>query len=84
MLRPKHKNWGERVRPKEPHVEESFPPAVKLQIDRDVESGGFFLLSVVANRVIADTWHHTLEDAYHQAEFQYGVEKDEWADVVDI
>jgi hypothetical protein len=41
-------------------------------------------LSVAVNRVIANTWHHTLEDAYHQAEFQYGVEKDEWADVVDI
>ena len=63
MLGPKHKNWGERGRPKEPHVEESFPPAVKLQIDNDVESGGFFPLSVAVNRVI---------------------EKDEWADVVDI
>jgi len=26
----------------------------------------------------ADTFHLTLEDAKHQAEWEYGVEEDEW------
>ena len=26
----------------------------------------------------ADTYHETLEDAFGQAEFEFGVKKDEW------
>lgn len=28
-----------------------------------------------------DTWHETLEDAFHQAEWEFGVERSQWTEV---
>jgi hypothetical protein len=28
-----------------------------------------------------DTWHQTLDDAYHQAEWEFGVRQEEWIEI---
>ncbi|HEX6372166.1 MAG TPA: hypothetical protein VF006_24830 [Longimicrobium sp.] len=46
-------------------------PAAGLAICRDSD-GGFFLFGCDAEwNPVTDTWHETLEDAQHQAEFEY-------------
>ncbi|MEZ5974460.1 MAG: hypothetical protein R3F33_11735 [Planctomycetota bacterium] len=47
------------------------------------QDGAFFLLRIDADgRCLADTWHLTQEEAVEQAEFEYGVARDEWATVI--
>ncbi len=56
---------------------ESFVPAA-LAICRDAD-GGFYLFGCNAEwDTVTDTWHETLEDAKHQAEFQYEGVSDSW------
>jgi hypothetical protein len=58
-----------------------FPPFVSLEIAQYPKDSGFYLLHICATGEIADTWHESLEDAMHQAEFEFGVQKDEWLSV---
>lgn len=47
-------------------------PAVALAICQEEGSGGFLLFGCDASwQVITDTWHSTLDEALHQAEFEY-------------
>ncbi len=55
-----------------------FPPFVSLEIAQFPNDSGFYLLHICATGEVADTWHETLEDAMHQAEFEFGVQEDEW------
>ncbi len=46
--------------------------------------GSYFLESSVRSGDYGgDSWHSSLDDALHQAEFEYGITKDEWTDVED-
>jgi hypothetical protein len=57
----------------------AFPPAVVLEIVQYEGDSSFFLLSISADgSCSSDTWHQSIDDAKHQAEYQYGVQKDEW------
>ena len=58
-----------------------FPPFVSLEIAQFPTDSGFYLLHICASGEVADTWHETVEDAMHQAEFEFGVHKDEWVSV---
>jgi hypothetical protein len=33
---------------------------------------------ICANGQVADTWHQSVEDALHQAEWEFGVQPEEW------
>jgi len=39
---------------------------------------GYFLLHICADGTGTDTWHQNLEDALHQAEWEFGVGEHEW------
>ena len=53
-------------------------PAAGLAICRDSEPG-FYLFGCDAEwNVVTDTWHETLDDALHQAEFEYEGVGDTW------
>ena len=54
---------------------------MSLEIAQFPTDSGFYLLHICASGEIADTWHETVEDAMHQAEFEFGVHKDEWVSV---
>ncbi|HEY9127152.1 MAG TPA: hypothetical protein VIM62_08490 [Acidobacteriaceae bacterium] len=64
------------------HGLRSFPPFVSLEITRwsEPDDDGFYLMHICADGSAADTWHESLEDAFHQAEFELGVHPDEWTD----
>jgi hypothetical protein len=52
------------------HVKEQFPPAAVLLIEP--KSSGIFLIRFAEDGQFAgDTWHKTIEDAQHQATFEY-------------
>jgi hypothetical protein len=54
------------------------PPA-KLRIVRFADDPGFYLLYLDADgNELTDTWHEALDLAQRQAEFEFGVHKDEW------
>ena len=60
----------------------AFGSAAALAIPRYPEEDGTYLLYLDDNgRVVTDTWHASLEDALHQAAFEY--EGLRWADVSD-
>ena len=58
-----------------------FPPFVSLEIAQYSNDTGFYLLHICASGEVADTWHESMEEAMHQAEFEFGLQKNEWVDV---
>jgi hypothetical protein len=56
----------------------SFPPFIGLEIATSGSDAGFYLLHICAEGPGADTWHETLDDAFYQAEFEFGVQESEW------
>ncbi len=60
--------------------EREFPPFVKLKIAQSRYSSdlGFYLLHICADGSMADTYHSTVEEALHQAEREFGVQRSEW------
>ncbi|WP_035142598.1 hypothetical protein, partial [Campylobacter concisus] len=57
-----------------------LPKPFALSIVRysDNEEGYYLLYLDKFEEEQADTYHETLEDAFGQAEFEFGVKKDEW------
>jgi hypothetical protein len=55
-----------------------FPPYASLVIAQHPDDQGFFLLNICVNGQITDTWHATLEDALHQAQYEFDVKQEEW------
>lgn len=58
----------------------SFSEFVRLEIATYGSDRGFYLFHICADGKVADTWHETLEDAIHQAEFEFEIRPDEWQD----
>ena len=54
-----------------------FPPFVSLEIVQYPNDSGVYLLHICASGEVADTHHETVEEAMHQAEFEFGVQRDE-------
>jgi len=51
----------------------------ELRIVRRDDGTGYFLLYCdKSGDELTDTWHATLEDALHQAEFEFTVRPEEW------
>ena len=59
-----------------------FPPFTSLAITRwsEPDDGGFYLMHICADGSGTDTWHGSLDDALHQADFEFSVQADEWVD----
>ena len=55
-----------------------FPPFKALEICTTSPPAGFCLLYEPDTGPGTDTWHETLEDAFNQAELEFGVARDEW------
>lgn len=57
---------------------EDFPPFVSLEIAQYPGDSGFYLLHICGDGARADTHHESMEEAMHQAEFEFGVQGNEW------
>jgi hypothetical protein len=55
-----------------------FPPFTSLVVCQSPGDAGYFLMHICENGQVADTWHENLEDALHQAEWEFGVQAEEW------
>src|SRR6202047_3181974 len=62
----------------------SFPPFKSLVIAHYPESTGYYLFHLCADGPGTDTWHDSLEDALHQADYEFEVKPDEWEDIHEI
>jgi hypothetical protein len=72
VLTPAHKPTGNTL-----HV--GMPVPSELRIVRHDGQQGFWLLYCDASgQELTDTWHQTLEDALHQAEFEFTVKPAHW------
>lgn len=58
-----------------------FPPFTSLVITRHPGDSGYYLMHLCEDGQGTDTWHVSLEDAFHQAEYEFGVRPDEWTEV---
>jgi hypothetical protein len=58
-----------------------FPPFSSLAITQSEGHAGYYLMHLCNDSAGTDTWHETLEDALHQAEWEFGVSLGEWYDV---
>ncbi|MBO6513232.1 MAG: hypothetical protein JJ974_04630 [Phycisphaerales bacterium] len=48
-----------------------------LEIEK--QDSGYFLHTLAEDRKSgSDTWHQSLDDAFHQAEYSCGIRRDEW------
>jgi hypothetical protein len=56
----------------------AFPPFVELEIAAYPDDKGCYLFHICADGQGTDTWHETIEDALHQAEWEFGVKAEEW------
>jgi hypothetical protein len=63
---------------KDQHGLRGFPPFVALEIVQADGDSAFYLMYIPESGMGADTFHLTLEDAKHQAEWEFGVKEDEW------
>ena len=61
----------------------SFPPFVELVIACYPGDSGYYLMHHCADGTAADTHHETIEQALHQAEWEFGVKPEEWATIDD-
>jgi hypothetical protein len=64
-----------------PNGEQEFPPFVRLEIAQYSGDNGFYLLHICEHGEVADTYHDTVDEAMHQAEWEFGVQRGEWRDV---
>ena len=56
-----------------------MPKPFALSIVKYSDNEGYYLLYLDKfGEEQTDTYHETLEDAFGQAEFEFGVKKDEW------
>ena len=55
-----------------------FPPFVRLEIAQFPGDQECYLLHICEDGAMADTWHETVEEALHQAEWELGVQESEW------
>ncbi len=55
-----------------------FPPFKALEICSSFDDGGYYLMYEPEIGHGTDTWHQSLDDAMHQAEWEFGVARDEW------
>jgi hypothetical protein len=60
---------------------DEFPPFASLEIVQHPGDSAFYLLHLCENGQVADTYHETLDDAFHQAEYEFDVKPEEWTDV---
>jgi hypothetical protein len=58
-----------------------FPPFTSLAITRYGEDASYYLMHICDENLGTDTWHETLDDALHQAEWEFGVRPEEWTEV---
>jgi hypothetical protein len=63
---------------------EEFPPFTSLAICQYPGDPGFYLMHICENGQAADTRHENLEDAFHQAEYEFGVRSEEWIETNEI
>jgi hypothetical protein len=55
-----------------------FPPFVELEIAAYPGEKSCYLFHICADGQGTDTWHETIDDAVHQAEWEFGVKAEEW------
>ncbi len=55
-----------------------FAPFKSLEIVTFEGDSGFYLMHLATDGTAADTWHGTLDDAKHQAEWEFGIAENEW------
>ncbi len=56
-------------------------PFIALGIARYSNEQSCYPFHVSENGEVADIWHQTLEEAFDQAEWEFGVRREEWSDV---
>ena len=59
--------------------ERAFPPFTELVIAADPGATSCYLFHVCADGQVADTWHLSVEDALSQAEWEFGIQPDDWS-----
>jgi hypothetical protein len=58
-----------------------FPPFISLVITQNPGEKSCYLMHLCENGQGADTWHESLDDALHQAEWEFDVRPEEWVDI---
>jgi hypothetical protein len=59
-------------------TQQEFPPFVRLEIAKYPGDQGWYLLHICEDGSMADTYHETVEEALHQAEWESGIQRNEW------
>ena len=57
-----------------------FPPFTSLVIAQSPGDAGYYLMHLCEGGKGTDTWHRNLEDAFHQAEWEFGVCPEQWVE----
>lgn len=68
---------------REENGERSFPGFVSLEIASYPAEESCYLFRICDDGQVADTWHQTFEEAIDQAEWEFGVGREEWTVVAE-
>jgi hypothetical protein len=60
-----------------------FPPFTSLEIAHYEGSNEYYLFHICGDGQVADTWHQSLADALYQAQWELGVQPNEWMDIAE-
>jgi len=55
-----------------------FPPFARLEIAQYQGDSSYYPLHICEDGQTADTNHETIDEAMHQAEWEFGVQQHEW------
>jgi hypothetical protein len=58
-----------------------FPPFTSLVITQYPGDSGYYLMHICENGQVADTWYLTLDEALHQAEYEFRIRAEEWTEM---
>jgi hypothetical protein len=58
-----------------------FPPFTSLVIAQYPEDSGYYLLHLCDDGTGTDTYHATIDEAFHQAAYEFDVKPEEWTEV---
>ena len=58
-----------------------FPPFTSLVIAQYPGDSGYYLLHLCDDGTGTDTYHSTIEEAVHQAAYEFDVKPEEWVDI---
>lgn len=66
------------------HGSRPFAAFTSLEVVQFSNDPGYYLMHICEDGSGTDTYHSSLEDAFHQADFEFSVKPEDWSNVNEV